>query len=59
VLMRLMSFPNVLVTSHQAFFTQEAINNIVATTLGNIQAFTQTGTVPDANRVGVLQPITV
>jgi D-lactate dehydrogenase len=51
VLMRLMSFPNVLVTSHQAFFTAEAMNNIVGTTLGNAQQFVQAGTVPDNNRV--------
>ena len=38
-LMRLLSFPNVLVTSHQAFFTREAVANIAATTLGNITAF--------------------
>ena len=30
---RLMSFPNVLVTAHQAFFTQEALNQIADTTL--------------------------
>jgi D-lactate dehydrogenase len=30
---RLMSFPNVLVTAHQAFFTQEALNQIAETTL--------------------------
>ena len=39
VLARLLSFPNVLVTAHQAFFTKEALDNIAATTLGNIQAY--------------------
>ncbi len=39
VLMRLVSFPNVLVTSHQAFFTKEAMENIAATTLGNLTDF--------------------
>ena len=39
VLMRLMSFPNVLITSHQGFFTEEAITEIAQTTLGNISAF--------------------
>lgn len=39
VLARLLTFPNVLVTSHQAFFTQEAIANIAATTLSNIDDF--------------------
>ncbi len=36
---RLMSFPNVLITAHQAFFTQEAISQIAQTTLGNIRSF--------------------
>jgi len=36
---RLMSFPNVLVTAHQAFFTQNALTQIAQTTLGNIEAF--------------------
>ena len=33
---RLMSFPNVLVTAHQAFFTNEALTQIAITTLQNI-----------------------
>jgi len=33
---RLMSFPNVLVTAHQAFFTREALTQITLTTLRNI-----------------------
>jgi len=33
---RLMSFPNVLVTAHQAFFTAEALSQIATTTLNNI-----------------------
>jgi len=32
----LQSFPNVVMTAHQAFFTKEAINNIAETTLTNI-----------------------
>lgn len=39
VLARLLSFNNVIVTSHQAFFTQEALGNIADTTLQNIKAF--------------------
>jgi len=39
VLARLLSFSNVLVTSHQAFFTKEALTNISRTTLDNIFAF--------------------
>jgi len=39
VLARLLTFPNVLVTSHQAFLTREALANIAATTLENLSAF--------------------
>ena len=39
VLARLLSFPNVLVTSHQAFFTREALDTIAATTLTNIASY--------------------
>ena len=38
-LARLLSFNNVIVTSHQAFFTKEALANIAETTLQNIQDF--------------------
>lgn len=38
-LARLLSFNNVIVTSHQAFFTKEAVANIATTTLQNIQDF--------------------
>jgi D-lactate dehydrogenase len=33
---RLMSFPNVLITAHQAFFTDEALSQIASTTLNNV-----------------------
>jgi D-lactate dehydrogenase len=39
VLARLLTFPNVLVTSHQAFLTREALGNIAETTLASVQAF--------------------
>ena len=39
ILARLLSFNNVIVTSHQAFFTKEAMGNIADTTLQNIQDF--------------------
>lgn len=39
VLARLLSFNNVIVTSHQAFFTKEAMYNIAETTMQNIEAF--------------------
>ncbi len=37
IIQRLMSFPNVLVTAHQAFFTREAVTQIAIITLQNIQ----------------------
>ena len=39
VFARLLTFPNVLITGHQAFFTQEALAHIVETTLDNITRF--------------------
>lgn len=36
LLSRLISMPNVIVTSHQAFLTEEALNNIAETTVKNI-----------------------
>lgn len=41
VLARLLSFPNVLVTSHQAFFTEDALTTIAATTLQSADNFEQ------------------
>ncbi len=38
VFMRLLTFPNVFVTGHQAYFTEEALRNIADTTLGNLSA---------------------
>ena len=38
LLSRLISMPNVIVTSHQAFLTEEALNNIAETTTGNIRS---------------------
>ncbi len=39
MLARLISFNNVLITSHQGFFTNEALSNIAHTTLNNIKDF--------------------
>ena len=39
ILARLLTFNNVLITSHQAFFTKEALKNIGETTLNNIKDF--------------------
>lgn len=38
---RLLSFPNVVITSHQAFFTQEALTAICTITLDNAKAFAE------------------
>lgn len=43
VFARLLTFPNVLITGHQAFFTREALSKIAETTIGNITAFAQEG----------------
>lgn len=42
-LARLLTFPNVLITSHQGFFTKEAIENISRTTLENVRQFFEDG----------------
>lgn len=41
-LARLISMPNVIVTSHQAFLTEEALDNIAETTVRNIKTFAAT-----------------
>ena len=40
---RLLTFPNVIVTGHQAFFTDTALRNIAATTLQNVSDFERLG----------------
>ena len=42
-LARLISMPNVIVTSHQAFLTREALDNIAETTINNIVTFFRDG----------------
>ena len=41
VLARLLMMPNVVLTSHQAFFTAEAMHNIALTTLASIKEFSE------------------
>jgi len=41
VLARLLTFPNVLITSHQAFLTREALADIARTTVGNLEALAE------------------
>lgn len=45
---RLMTFPNVLITGHQAFFTRDALSTIAEVTLGNITAFERGEPLPNA-----------
>lgn len=40
---RLQTFPNVLITAHQAFFTHEALQNITQTTFENIKEYIDAG----------------
>ena len=47
VLARLLTFPNVLVTSHQAFFTREAVWNIANVTLENIRDYFEKDELPN------------
>ena len=43
ILARLISMPNVIVTSHQAFLTEEALSNIAQTTVENLYELFETG----------------
>jgi D-lactate dehydrogenase len=40
---RLLTFPNVLITGHQGFFTVEALTNIAETTIANLDSFERSG----------------
>jgi D-lactate dehydrogenase len=51
VFSRLLTFPNVIITGHQAFFTREALENIGATTIDNITKF-ESGLALDNRVVG-------
>jgi D-lactate dehydrogenase len=44
VFARLLTFPNVIITGHQAFFTHEALSNIAATTMANLDQLQETDT---------------
>ncbi|MEO0513496.1 MAG: 2-hydroxyacid dehydrogenase [Planctomycetota bacterium] len=48
---RLLTFSNVLITSHQAFFTREALDAIAATTIENLTAIERDGQPPAANAI--------
>ena len=51
VFARLLTFPNVLVTGHQAFFTKEALDKIALVTMENLTAFEAGGQVAKENLV--------
>ncbi len=51
VFARLLTFPNVVITGHQGFFTEDALHNIAQTTLENMTAFESgTGTFHEVQR---------
>jgi D-lactate dehydrogenase len=52
VFARLLTFPNVVITGHQGFFTEEALRAIAETTLANISAFEEGGPLPNAVSTG-------
>lgn len=47
VFMRLLTFPNVLITGHQGFFTREALTSIAKTTLENLACLVSNGNCPN------------
>lgn len=47
VLARLLTFPNVLITGHQAFFTRDALERIAATTIANLSQLERGETCPN------------
>jgi D-lactate dehydrogenase len=51
VLARLMTFPNVLITGHQAFLTREALSAIAETTRENIRLFFEKGETPNEIKI--------
>ena len=56
VFARLLTFPNVLITGHQGFFTVEALSAIAATTISNISTFENTGKLVNEVTLDMLCP---
>jgi D-lactate dehydrogenase len=52
LIMRLITFPNVLITAHQAFFTENAMQNIADTTVLNIKQFLSGETLDNEIKAG-------
>ena len=57
VFARLLTFPNVLITGHQGFFTQEALSAIAATTISNISTFENTGKLVNEVTLDMMSPV--
>lgn len=57
VFARLLTFPNVVVTGHQAFFTEDALMQIASTTLGNITDYEATGRCDNSVLGGTRKPV--
>ncbi len=55
MIMQLMTFPNVLITAHQAFLTHEALTEIAHTTLDNIQTIADGGRSENEINMDVVQ----
>ncbi len=55
VIGQLMTFPNVLITAHQAFFTREALEEIAVTTIRNLDDFQQRGVLENEVKTDVMR----
>jgi D-lactate dehydrogenase len=53
----MLTFPNVIITAHQAFFTQGAMEAIARETLANITAFEKGETPPGLITTAALRPV--
>jgi D-lactate dehydrogenase len=56
VFARLLTFPNVIITGHQAFFTAEALRDIAGTTVENLTAFAKGEELANEVTVRVVRP---
>jgi D-lactate dehydrogenase len=56
VFSRLLTFPNVLVTGHQAFLTDRALNNIAETTLASLAEFEGKGSCAQTITLAAVSP---
>ncbi|MCC2604393.1 2-hydroxyacid dehydrogenase [Planctobacterium marinum] len=52
VFQRLLTFPNVVITGHQGFFTEEALTEIATTTINNLLDF-NSGTIKPENQIAI------